>query len=277
MLAGTPTRAPTPTPMPTLPAARPIRAPAPTQIARTVASSAPAPSGSIEVRCVMVQAAVIGAGASLPRRRLRDAGNRFGSGGSGRLCEGEPSRSPPLTPPLALATPDPPLPDPAQLEDLEQDDDVDGRRDGDETDRRDEERRPEVPVAVGAEWHEARREGGARKDGAPGPEVQDRPALREADVGEAVVEVPGVRLVDGLAVLEAFRNHEGRVDDGHGESEQREEQPHRRRRLEQSLDRDRREREAEQHRSGVPHEDPRRVEVVPEEAEAPPGHEIGRA
>ena len=83
-----------------------------------------------------------------------------------------------------------------------------------------------------------------------------------------------VRLVGGrepLAVLQPSRDDERRVEDRHGEDEQRQEEHDRRRGLEEPLHRDRSEQEAERERAGVAHEDPGREEVVAEEAETGAG------
>src|SRR3989442_1466258 len=98
--------------------------------------------------------------------------------------------------------------------------------------------RPEVPPAVFGERDEPGGEGGGGKDGAPGPEIDDRPPLGEAAAEEAMVQVRLVCRIDPLPVQEAPRDDEGRVEDGDREGEEWEEERHRGRRLQQALDRD---------------------------------------
>ena len=86
---------------------------------------------------------------------------------------------------------------------------------------------------------------------------------------EAVVEVGAVGDVDRPAVLDPLGDDERGVDQRHREHEQRQ---HERRQAPRSSSRPctetAAEREAEQERARVAHEDPRRVEVVAQEAEA---------
>src|SRR5688500_3268869 len=185
-----------------------------------------------------------------------------------------------LEPPLVLVLDRPAVADPGaqprQLEDLEQDHEVERGGHREHADERHGDRRPQVPLAALAERDEARGERRACEHGAPCPEVDHGLPLGEAAADEAVVQVCLVGREHRLAVLQAPRHYEGRVDDGDGEDEEREEKGHGRGGLERSLDRHRREDEAEEHRAGVPHEDPRRVEVVAQEAEAGAGHDRGQ-
>ena len=122
-----------------------------------------------------------------------------------------------------------------------------------------------------AERDEARRQRGAGEERAPRVHVERGPPLREADVREPVMEVRPVRLVERPPVLDPLRQDERRVDDRDREHEQREEQGDGRRRFQEPLHRKRGEDEAEQERAGVAHEDPGRIEVVPQEPEASAG------
>ena len=85
------------------------------------------------------------------------------------------------------------------------------------------------------------------------------------------MQVRLIREVERLAVLETPEDDEGRVEDRDGEREEREEEGDGRGRLQEALDRDAREQEAEKQGPRVPHEDPRGIEVVPQEAEADAG------
>ena len=158
----------------------------------------------------------------------------------------------------------------AELQDLEHEHQVEARRKRDQAEARDHERPAGVESAVVlGVGHEAHRQRERRQRQRPPVQVEHGPPLGEADVGEAVVEVPSVGRVDGPAVLDPLGHHEGRVERRHGQDQQREEQRHDRRRLEDALDRHAREQQAEQVRPGVAHEDRGRVEVVPEEARPP--------
>ena len=79
--------------------------------------------------------------------------------------------------------------------------------------------------------------------------------------------------VDRLAVLDPLRDDEGRVEQRHGEHEQRQHERREGGGLQHALHGDGREREPEQQRAGVAHEDPRRIEVVAQEAEAGAEHD----
>ena len=113
----------------------------------------------------------------------------------------------------------------------------------------------------------------AASDETPHPDRHRRLRLREPAAQEAVVQVRLVAFEHVLAVLQPPRDDERRVDDRHGEHEQREEQGDGRRSLQQALHRHGREHEAEQERARVAHEDPRRVEVVAQEAERRAEHD----
>ena len=76
-------------------------------------------------------------------------------------------------------------------------------------------------------------------------------------------------------MLQPPRDDERRVEDRDREHEQRQQEDHRRRRLQESLHRDGREQETEHERARVAHEDPRREEVVAEEADAGSGDDRG--
>jgi hypothetical protein len=125
-------------------------------------------------------------------------------------------------------------------------------------------------VGVGDEA-KCERERGERER--PAVDVERRLALREADVGEAVVEVPSVRFVDGPAVLDALGDHEARVEDRHGEDDERECEGDQRVRLQRALDGDHREQVAEQVGARVAEEDRRGVEAVPQVAERGAGRD----
>src|SRR6476660_1521018 len=93
-----------------------------------------------------------------------------------------------------------------RLQDLEQVDDIHRAAHGQQPQadqHPDRDRAPVVPV-VGDEPDRQRQR---RQDAAPAVQVEGRTPLREADVREPVVEVPAVGLVDRLAVLEAFQDH----------------------------------------------------------------------
>ncbi len=78
--------------------------------------------------------------------------------------------------------------------------------------------------------------------------------MGEPDVRHPVVEVPGVRLVDRTPVLEPLGDHEARVEDRHGEHDQREGQSDDRVGLQCALDGGHAEQVTEQVRARVPHE-----------------------
>ena len=82
------------------------------------------------------------------------------------------------------------------------------------------------------------------------------------------MQVLAVGRRDRLSVLEPAGDDEPGVEDRHREHEQRQEQRDSRCRLQEALDGNGRKHEPEQHRPRVAHEDPRRIEVVAEEAEA---------
>ena len=87
-------------------------------------------------------------------------------------------------------------------------------------------------VGVGDE-PEGEREGGQRQR--PAVEVERGAPRGEPDVGETVVEVPAVGLVDRLAVLDSLGQHEARVEDRRGEHNQREGEAHQGVRLQGAL------------------------------------------
>ncbi len=107
----------------------------------------------------------------------------------------------------------------------------------------------------------------------PGVQVDQRLALAEADAVEAMVEVVGVGDVDLAPVLHALEDDEGRVQERHGEDDQRDDQREDRLGLDRALDRDAPEQEAEQVRTAVAHVDRGRREVVHQE----PGRGAGGA
>ena len=99
----------------------------------------------------------------------------------------------------------------------------------------------------------------------PEVEVRRGPALRVPDPHEAVVEVVVVGAPRRPPVLEPLHDDERRVEDRHRHHEQRPEERDRRGGLQDALDGDRREQEAEREGPRVAHEDLRRVVVVPQE------------
>jgi hypothetical protein len=98
-------------------------------------------------------------------------------------------------------------------------------------------------------------------------QVGRRAPLGEPDAHEAVVEVVVVGAERRAAVLEPLEDHERRVEDRHGQHEHRRDEGDRGGRLEQPVERERGEQEAERERARVAHEDLRRVVVVAQEAE----------
>src|SRR5512133_1102537 len=154
-----------------------------------------------------------------------------------------------------------------KLHDLEEVHHVHGGGQGNQPEKRDDERPPWMPLAVLVRADEAKGERCRGERPAPQPDVAGRATLRETDVHEAVVQVLAVRDVHGLSVLEPLRDNERGVDDRHRENEQREEEGHDRRGLQKPLERNRGQHEPEQHRARVAHEDPRGIDVVAQEPE----------
>ena len=82
-----------------------------------------------------------------------------------------------------------------------------------------------------------------------------------------------VRAPRRAAVLEPLEHHERRVEDRHGEHEQRRDERDRRGGLEHAVDRQGGEQEAQRERPGVAHEDLRRVVVVEQERQRRAAHD----
>ncbi len=127
-------------------------------------------------------------------------------------------------------------------------------------------------VAVG---DEAKRESEAGEKQRPGVEVGNRAPAREADPGHPVMEVLIVGPVDRLAVLQALQHHEGRVEEGDGEQDQRQHQGDNGGRLDRRLDRDHAHQEAQQVRSTIAHEARGGGKVEDQEAERGAGGQRG--
>ena len=109
-----------------------------------------------------------------------------------------------------------------ELEDLQHVDQVDAGRDDDQPER-DHDQRPagvEVAVVVGV-GDEAQGDGEPGEHQRPAVEVEDGAADAEADPGHAVMEVLAVGLVERLVVLEPLEHDERRVEERHGEQDQR--------------------------------------------------------
>ncbi len=128
-------------------------------------------------------------------------------------------------------------------------------------------------VAVGDETQRQREPGEHQR---PGVQVGDRAAAREADPGHAMMEVLAVGAVDGLLVLEPLQHHEGRVQERHGEQDQRQHQRDHGLGLDRRLDRDHAHQQAEQVRAAVAHEARGRREVPDQEAERGAGRDRGQ-
>ncbi len=122
-------------------------------------------------------------------------------------------------------------------------------------------------VAVG---DEAQRQREPREHQRPRVQVGDRAPAGEADPRHSMVEVLAVGTVDRLAVLEPLEHDERRVEERHGEQDQRQHERDDRRRLDRRLDRDHAHHQAEQVRAAVAHEARRGREVVEQEAERRP-------
>src|SRR5262245_10595341 len=86
-----------------------------------------------------------------------------------------------------------------------------------------------------------------------------------------MVEVRMVGREDALTVPQPARDEQGRMKEGNAVNGERKKEGYSRRRRQRALDGHRGEREPQEQRARVAHEDPRRVEVVPEEAEARAG------
>jgi len=127
-------------------------------------------------------------------------------------------------------------------------------------------------VAVG---DEAQRQRHAGEQQCPRVQVGDRAAAGEADARHAVVEVLAVGTVDRLAVLQALEHDEGRVQERHGQQDQRQHERHDRLGLDGRLDGDDPHQQAEQLRSAVAHEALGGREVVDQEAERGAGGQRG--
>ena len=125
--------------------------------------------------------------------------------------------------------------------------------------------------------HEAQRHREAAEQDRPRVQVEHRPALAEADAAEAVVEVVGVGAVDRAAVLHPLEHHERRVQEGHGQHDEREEQGQHGLGLDRALHRDAAQQQPEQVRARVAHVDRRRMEVVDQEAQRRAGGDGGQA
>jgi len=90
------------------------------------------------------------------------------------------------------------------------------------------------------------------------------------------MEVLAVGPVDRLAVLQPLEHDERRVEERHGEQDQRQHERHDGSRLDGRLDRDHAHQEAEQVGAAVAHEARRRREVEDEEAERDAGRDRGQ-
>jgi hypothetical protein len=125
-------------------------------------------------------------------------------------------------------------------------------------------------VAVGDEAKRQRQSGEHQR---PGVQVGDRAAAGEADARHPVMEVLAVGAVDRLAVLQPLEHDERRVEERHGQQDQRQHERDDSRRLDGCLDRDHAHHQAEQVRAAVAHEARRRREVVEEETECRAGRQ----
>ena len=113
---------------------------------------------------------------------------------------------------------------PAQLEDLEHVDEVDAGREREQRSSAAIDHRPagvEIAVVVASTGRSAARPRAPAIVQRPRVQVEHGPALREADPVEAVVEVVGVAAVDRAPVLDPLGHHEARVEERHGEHDQR--------------------------------------------------------
>jgi hypothetical protein len=119
-------------------------------------------------------------------------------------------------------------------------------------------------IAVG---NEPQRQRETREHQRPRVQVGDRAAAGEADPRHAVVEVLAVGTVDRLLVLEPLEHHEGRVEERHGEQDQRQHERHHGGSLDSRLYGDHAHQQAEQVGAAVAHEARGRREVEEQEAE----------
>jgi hypothetical protein len=140
----------------------------------------------------------------------------------------------------------------AGLEDLQRVDHPHGRGDHDQADAAEEQRALEVPVAARARRHEARKKRVGGHHQRPQVQVRGRPALGEPDAHEPVVEVVVVRAPRRPAVLEALEHHERGVEDRHREHQQRRDEGDRRGRLQDAVDGQGGQQEAERERTESP-------------------------
>ena len=152
----------------------------------------------------------------------------------------------------------------AGLEDLERVDHPDGRREHDDPDPECDQGVVELPVTERPRRLEPQQQGIGGEQQRPEMKVGRSPALRITDPHEAVVEVVLVGGERRTFVFEPLRDYERGVEDRHRHHEQRAEERDRRRGLQDALDGDAGEQEAERERPGVAHEHPGRVEVVTE-------------
>ena len=119
-------------------------------------------------------------------------------------------------------------------------------------------------IAVG---HEAQRQREAREHQRPRVQVSDRPPAAEADPRHPVMEVLAVGSIDRLPVLQPLEHHEGRVEERHGQQDQRQHERHDRGCLDGCLDRDDAHQQPQQLGSAVAHEARGRREVEEQEPE----------
>ena len=125
-------------------------------------------------------------------------------------------------------------------------------------------------VAVG---DEAQRQREAREQQRPRVQVGDRAPAGEADPRHAVMEMLAVGAIQRLSVLQALEQHEGGVQEGHREQDQRQHERDHRGGLDGRLNRYHPHQQAQQVGPAVAHETRRRREVVEQEAERGAGGE----
>lgn len=125
-------------------------------------------------------------------------------------------------------------------------------------------------VGVGHEPQRQRQPGEHQR---PGVQVGNRAPAGEADARHPVMEVLAVGGVDRAPVLQALEHDEGRVEERHGEQDQRQHEGDDGRRLDRRLDGDDAHQQAEQVGAAVAHEAGGGGKVVDQEAERRTGRD----